>query len=117
VAVRFNPGTAPIALSTLMSQTTVPLGSAVSLSNATPLNVTSKALQAGTYLVWGVIDYALPVLSLLVTLLSDTLTITVAPTMLILTTAQTLYLVAQCTFSIGTVSAYGTLSTMQVNVP
>jgi hypothetical protein len=42
-----------------VNQATVPQGSAVPLTTATPVNVTSKTLGPGTYLVWATIDFNL----------------------------------------------------------
>jgi hypothetical protein len=49
----------PTALAGVTTQTTKALGSAVSLTTATPANITSVSLTAGTYLVWGIVDFAL----------------------------------------------------------
>jgi hypothetical protein len=141
-----TPASLPAALSAGITQTTVATpGSA--LTTATPLNVTSKLLQPGTYLVWGNVDYLLTaataseyraglsvvsatlptqaggsgvgpdplsVLPITHTTISDTITDTVGPTILTIAVATTLYLVAQATFSAGTISAFGTLNAMQV---
>lgn len=52
-----------------------------------------------------------------VTLLSTTQTQIIGPTQLTLTAATTVYLVAQVSLVLGTVSAYGTMSAMQIDCP
>jgi hypothetical protein len=145
-----NTGTAqnPVitALSSAPSQTTVATPG-TTLTTATPANVTSKSLTAGTYLVWGAVDFlltgattsefrtgisavsatlptqpgsagvgpdALSVLPLITTLLSDVLTDGAGPTIVTLAATTTIFLVAQATFSAGTMSAFGTLSAVQL---
>lgn len=137
------------ALSSVYNTVTVASGSAVSLTTVTPANVTSKSLAAGSYLVWGIIDFtlsavtatefrggpsvtsatlptqaggsglgtdALDVLPIAPAITTDTLVIMGGPTLLTIAATTTLYLVAQATFSAGSVSAYGTLNAMQLNV-
>jgi hypothetical protein len=140
--------TAPVitALSSAPSQTTVATPG-TALTTATPANVTSKSLTAGTYLVWGSVDFlltaattsefrtgisatsatlptqpgsggvgpdALSVLPLITTLLSDVLTDGAGPTIVTLAATTTIFLVAQATFTAGTLSAFGTLSAIQL---
>jgi len=50
------------------------------------------------------------------TTLSATQSVTAGPTTLTIAATTTLYLVAQATFSAGTVSGYGTLNAIQINV-
>jgi hypothetical protein len=128
------------------TQTTVATPGAA-LTTATPANVTSKSLAAGTYLVWGVIDFALTgattsefrgglsvvsatlptqaggsgigpdglaVLPLVTTLLSDVLTDNVGPTIVTLGSTTTVFLVAQASFSAGSMTAFGTLSALLI---
>lgn len=143
-----NPGpTSTPPFNLVPAQATVPSSSSVSLASATPKTVTSMALGAGTYLVWGVVDFtlgvatatefragvslannalppqpggsglgpdALIVLPIGVTLLSSTLALGAGPTILTLAAPATLYLVAQVAFSLGAISAYGTLSAIQI---
>jgi hypothetical protein len=47
---------------------------------------------------------------LLVTLLTGTMSLHVAPTSLVLASAATVYLVARSTFAVGTLTVYGTLN-------
>jgi len=129
-----------------VSQTTVATPGAT-LTTATPANVTSKSLAAGTYLVWGIVDFALTaatttefrsglsvvsatlptqpggagigpdalsILPLVTTLLSDTLTDQAGPTIVTLASTTTIFLVAQATFSAGSMTAYGTLSALLI---
>jgi hypothetical protein len=56
----------------------------------------------------------LSILPLVTTALSDTVTDGCGPTIVTLAVATTVYLVAQATFSAGTVSAFGTLNAMLV---
>jgi hypothetical protein len=46
-------------LSALYNTVTVAAGSAVSLTTVTTANVTSKSLTAGTYLIWGQVDFTM----------------------------------------------------------
>jgi hypothetical protein len=62
----------------------------------------------------GVGPDGLSILPLITTTLSDTLTDGCGPTIVTLAAATTVYLVAQATFSAGTVSAFGTLNAMLV---
>jgi hypothetical protein len=145
--IRANPGPP---LSGLSSQATVPVGSAVALTTATPANITSLSLGPGTYLIWAQVDYALnaatstefkggissvstafpsqaggggvgpdalTIFPLGVTALTDTVTHIVGPTLLTIAAQTTIFLVAQGIFSAGAVSAYGTLSAIQLNLP
>lgn len=138
------------ALSHLLNTVTVASGAAVSLTTATPANITSISLGIGTYLIWGTGDYTLASatatefrLGLSATtntlptqaggsgigtdplnvsiantsVLSDTQTLIAGPTTFTIAATTTLYLVAQATFSAGTVSAYGTLFALQINLP
>lgn len=50
---------ARIPLATVTTQNTVPAAGAGNLTSATPLSVVSSVFPAGTYLVWGVVDYQL----------------------------------------------------------
>jgi hypothetical protein len=138
-----SPGNSvPASLTAGISQTTVATPG-TSLTTATTANVTSKSLTAGTYLVWGIVDFALTgvtatefragvsvtsatlagqaggsgmgpdptaILPITPAITTDTLNDTAGPTILTIAATTTLYLVAQATFSAGTVTAYGTLS-------
>ncbi len=138
-----SPGYAnPATLTAGISQTTVATPGA-SLTTATAANVTSKSLTAGTYLVWGIVDFALTgvtatefragisatsatlptqpggsgigpdplaILPITPAITTDVLNDTAGPTIVTLAATTTIYLVAQATFSAGTVTAYGTLS-------
>jgi hypothetical protein len=53
-----TPGSVPPALSAGITQTTVATPGAT-LTTATPANVASKSLAPGTYLIWGIVDFAL----------------------------------------------------------
>ena len=129
----------------------IPAASAVALSNATPANVRSMTLGAGTYLVWGVVNAALaaatvsaiaaslslssgalasqpgqnvspailfpePIAQRLpgLTTATGTETVGIGPTVVTVLPNQTatLYLVAQASFSAGSVGAYGTIFAM-----
>jgi hypothetical protein len=136
-------------LSALYNTVTVAVGSAVSLTTATPANITSKSLVAGTYLVWGIVDFnltavtatefrcgpslttgtlptqpggaglgtdALDILPLAPAVTTDVMVLMGGPTLLILAATTTLFLVAQATFSAGTVTGFGTLNALQINV-
>lgn len=133
-------------LATGASQTTVATPG-VALTTATPANVTSKSLVAGTYLMWGIVDFALTgattsefrvglsvvsatlptqpggagigpdalsILPLVTTLLSDTLTENAGPTIVTLGSTTTVFLVAQATFSAGSMTAFGTLNALLI---
>jgi hypothetical protein len=139
------------ALSGLLQTVTVASGSAVSLAiSGTSYNVTSKSLTAGTYLIWGTIDYSLSSatvtsfnsglsassatlptqaggsgvgtdpLSIMPispgTTVSVVYTESVGPTTFTIAATTTLYLVANATYSAGSVSAYGSLWAMQINL-
>jgi hypothetical protein len=136
-------------LSSLYTATTVTAGAAVSLTNVTTANITSKSLAAGTYLIWATGDFTLaaatvtqfqlglsvttatlptqaggsgvgldPLMTLPIALaaVSATYSGVVGPTNLVIAATTTLFLVTQVAFSAGTVSAYGTLFTLQLNV-
>jgi hypothetical protein len=138
-----SPGYAsPASLTGGISQTTVATPGAT-LSTTVSSNVTSKSLTAGTYLVWGIVDFALTgatatefrvgvsatsatlagqaggsgigpdptaILPITPAITTDILNDTAGPTIVTLAATTTIYLVAQATFSAGTVTAYGTLS-------
>jgi hypothetical protein len=133
-------------LSAGLAQTTVATPGAT-LSTTVTSNVASKSLGPGTYLIWGIVDFALTTVTatefrcgVSVTsatlqgqaggsgmgpdpnsvypvspaVATDTLNDIAGPTVVTLAVTTTVYLVAQATFSAGTVTAYGTLNTMQV---
>jgi hypothetical protein len=133
-------------LATGATQTTVASPGAA-LTTATPINVTSKSFTAGTYLMWGIVDFALTaatttefrmglsvvsatlptqaggagigsdalaILPLVTTTLTDTLTDQAGPTIVTLGSTTTVFLVAQATFSAGTMTAYGTLTALLI---
>jgi hypothetical protein len=145
-----NTGTAqaPVitAVSSAPSQNTV-ASPGTTLTTGTPANITAKALAAGTWLVWGAVDFALTsattsefrtgisttsatlptqpggagvgpdalsVLPLVTTLLSDVLTDGAGPTIVTLASPTTVFLVAQAAFSAGSMTAFGTLSAIQL---
>lgn len=58
MSVRHNPGVIPPVLADLITQDTV-AAPGVALTSGAVANITSAALGAGTYLVWGVADFAL----------------------------------------------------------
>jgi hypothetical protein len=128
------------------SQTTVATPG-TALTTVTPANVTSKSLTAGTYLIWGNVDFLLTaatttefraglsvvsatlptqaggagvgpdplaILPLVTTLLSDTVTDLAGPTIFTIASTTTLYLVAQATFSAGSMTAFGTLTAVLI---
>lgn len=124
----------PPAATTFYQSSLLASGSAVSLTTATPATVTSLSLAAGEWDVTGVIDYVLTGatatafksgsntvaatfgsqdtfvnIPLATTTLSDTFGHVLPTTRFVLSLASTIYLVAQATFSAGTVAAYGTL--------
>jgi hypothetical protein len=136
-------------LSSLYNTATVASGAAVALTTVTSANVTSKSLAAGTYLVWGIVDFtltgvtatefrcgpsvatgtlptqaggaglgtdALNISPLTPAITTDTVVLIGGPTLLTIAATTTLFLVAQATFSAGTVSAYGTLNALQLNI-
>lgn len=139
-------GFQPASLTAGISQTTVATPGA-SLTTATPANVTSKSLTAGTYLVWGIVDFALTAatsteyrvgLSLTTAafatqaggaglgpdptsifpfapaITTDIVNDIAGPTILTIAVTTTLFLVAQATFSAGTITAYGTLNAVLI---
>jgi len=57
---------------------------------------------------------ALSISPLITTLLSDTYTLSVSPTVLTIAATTTVFLVAQATFSAGTMSAFGTLNALLI---
>lgn len=110
-------------------------GSAVSLTTATPTNITSLSLTAGDWQCWGVVDYVatgatttafksglsstsatfggqdtFQNMPLIATALSDTFGHSVAPVRFSLSATTTVYLIGQATFSVGTGAGYGTLN-------
>jgi len=122
---------------------TLASGSAVSLVTATAKNVTSISLAAGTWDVNGVVDFVLTGTTsvfgasnyiagistttntlggqdtyhnrpFIITLLSGTMNSTTPKQRLTLATTTTVYLIAQATFSAGSVSAYGTITANRV---
>lgn len=118
---------------------TLASGSATGLTTATPKNVTSVSLTAGDWDVTGVIDYVLGAatcthfksgssstsatfggqdsfadMPLITTLLSDTFGHVLPTQRFSLSATTTVYLVAQATFSAGTVDAYGTIRARRV---
>lgn len=131
-------GVNPIARAGL-SSSVIASGSAVSLTTATPKTITSVTFGVGTWRIYGYIDYVLASATTTLTqsgfgtttnsftntlqaqdtaltasnpLTTTSATLTAATPWLQFTVAtgtQTVYLVAQQTFSAGTVTAYGTL--------
>jgi hypothetical protein len=123
-----------------ITTSTVATGSAVALTTATTANVTSVSLSAGTYDVTGVVDFKLSSATMTqqqfgisttsatlgaqdtfghtvestTTLTLDAVGLPCPTVRLTLGSTTTVYLVAQATFSAGTVSAYGTLRVVQV---
>jgi hypothetical protein len=115
-------------------------GSAVSLTTATPTNITSISLTAGDWDVWGATAYivsaAATQLEGAVNTTSATIpgiatgfgqsnltvntailtnnTLSLAPSRISLSATTTVYLVAQSTFATGTVSAYGFIGARRV---
>lgn len=114
---------------------TIASGSAVSLTTATTANVTSISLTAGDWDVSGVVDYTANVATVIQSMKQGTSATTatlgaqdtfstlvlgasvttdpanVAPTVRIsLASTTTIYLVANASFTISTLSAYGTIS-------
>lgn len=127
---------------------TVPVGSAVSVVTATPVNITSISLTAGDWDIDGLIDF-LPAATTNVTVWNSSISVTSATlstqpggsglspdsTMTINQAAQvpaalvmvpigtsrlsiavttTVYLVAQATFTVSTMTAYGTLRARRI---
>ena len=141
-------GVVPLSKNT--TQTTVASGSAVTLTtSATSYNVTSISLAAGTWLVWGVVDFSessatvtleqagisattatLPTQAggsgvgpdplstqvMATSAATQTDQLHIGPTIVTLAATTTIYLVANATFSAGSMSAYGTLTTMKINL-
>lgn len=127
-----------------LTATTVAAGSATSLTTATPKTITSVTLGVGTWRVYGYVDYVLAGATTTLTqagfatttnsftntlqaqdtsliaansLTTATGTLTSATPFLQFTVAsgtQQVFLVAQQTFSAGTVTAYGTLFSQQI---
>lgn len=127
-----------------LTATTLASGSATSLVTATPKTITSVTLGVGTWQVYGYVDYILASASTTLTqagfgtttnsftntlqaqdtsltsanaLTTTSGTLTSATPWLQFTVTsgtQTLYLVAEQTFSAGTVTAYGTLFSKQL---
>lgn len=117
-------------------------GSAVSLTTATPKTVTSIQLPAGIWEVMGVTDFVLSAATttnftagfsqvtdtlgttqdssmssiILATLLSDSQSIAIPVQSITVPIGKvtTVYMIGQCTFSAGTVTAYGTLRARRV---
>lgn len=143
-------GVAAADLGTLVTSS-VPSGSAVSLTTATPANVTSITLTPGDWDISGVLDFN-PAATTSVTNMTASVSLTSAtlsgqtggsglgtdPTMiwnqaasvpagvcglevpavrLSITKTTTVYLVAQATFTVSTMSAYGTIRANRVGSP
>jgi hypothetical protein len=84
--------------------------SAATMTNAqAAVSLTSATMptQAGGS---GLGPDAITIVPLLVTLLTDTFSVECGPTMLTLVAPTTVYLCAKTTFSLGSMTAYGTLS-------
>jgi hypothetical protein len=119
----------------------------VTLSTGAAANVVSQALDLGTYMVWGQVNFALAVATATqmqvglsttsavlptqaggngwgpdpltispfgLSLLSDTISQQCGPTILTLAARTTVYLVAQAKFSLGTITACGTLCAIPI---
>lgn len=134
-----------------LTTSSIPVGSAVSLTTATPANLTSISLAAGDWDISGVIDFA-PAATTSVTNITASASLTSAtlsgqtggsglgtdPTMawnqaasvpagvmglevpavrLSITKTTTVYLVAQATFTVSTMTAYGTIRANRVGAP
>lgn len=143
-------GVAAADLGTLVTSS-VPSSSAVSLTTATPANITSISLTAGDWDISGVIDFS-PAATTSVTNITASVSLTSAtlsgqtggsglgtdPTMawnqaasvpvgvmamevptvrLSITKTTTVYLVAQATFTVSTMTAYGTIRANRVGAP
>lgn len=137
-----SPTSADVGTYLVPKTSTIPSGSAVSLTTATAATVTSVVLNPGIYAVWGNVDFTLTAATttavvgclslttntlstqaggsglgtdplaqqlLVLTTTTGTTSIDVGITTLAISAQTTLYLVAQATFSAGTVAAYGTL--------
>ena len=114
-------------------------GSATALTTTTPKNVTSVSLTAGDWDVTGVVDYTLTGTTstkfqagssatsatfgaqdtsvnvpLILTTVTDTYGQVIPTTRFSLASTTTVYLVAQATFSAGTVAAYGTIRARRI---
>ena len=126
------------------TESSVASGSAVALTSTTPANVTSISLTPGDYDVFGVIGY-LPAASTSITFktggssaTSATLgalgavfslsqaavvpgavgQLSVIPTVRVnITETTTIYLVAQATFSVSTLGAYGLIAARRISKP
>lgn len=129
----------------------IPVGSAVSLTTATPANITSISLTPGDWDIVGFVDFN-PAATTSVTNLTASVSLTSAtvsgqtggsglgtdptaivnqaaavpagvvgvgtsPVRLSITKTTTVYLVAQATFTVSTMSAYGTLRANRVGAP
>lgn len=147
MSVRHNPGVSLPPLSTLTTQVTQ-ASPGTSLSSGAAANVVSQALNAGTYLIWGVVDFALSGLTassftaglsltsatlptqpggaglgpdplanlpLALSLITTTVVVSTPPTILTLAAAATLYLVARSNFTLGSLTAFGTMSIIQLS--
>jgi hypothetical protein len=143
-------GVAASDLGTLVTSS-IPSGSAVSLTTATPANVTSITLSPGDWDISGVLDFN-PAATTSVTNVTASVSLTSAtlsgqtggnglgtdPTMawnqaasvpagvmalevpavrLSITKTTTVYLVAQATFTVSTMTAYGTIRANRVAAP
>jgi hypothetical protein len=140
-------GFQPASLTAGVSQTTVATPGTSMTISTTVYNVTSKSLAAGTYLVWGIVDFALTGLSAtsfscgigvannaflgqaggsgvgpdpnsvndyITTVFSGALNVDCGPTIVTLAATTTIYLNASAAFTAGTVTAFGTLSTLLI---
>lgn len=143
-------GVASADLGTLVTSS-VPVGSAVSLTTATPANITSISLTAGDWDISGVIDFA-PAATTSVTNVTTSTSLTsatlspqtggnglgtdatmawnqaasvpnglmameVPAVRLSITKTTTVWLVAQATFTVSTMTAYGTIRANRVGAP
>lgn len=118
---------------------TIASGSAVSLTTATTVNITSVSLTAGEWDISGVVDFVLATATVTqlqagtsstsatigsqdtfqqsitgFTLLSGTTTVPPPLSRIVITVTTTLYLVATATFSAGTITGYGTIRARRV---
>jgi len=126
---------APVGYVGEVISSTLASGSAVSLTTATPANITNVSLTAGDWNCWAVADYTLTGATasdfkaglsatsatfgaqdsfiefpIVTTLLSGSMTAPSPAQRISLASTTTEYLVGQETFSAGSVSAYGTLT-------
>lgn len=143
-------GVASADLGTLVTSS-VPVGSAVSLTTATPANITSIILSPGDWDISGVVDF-LPAASTSVTNITNSVSLTsatlssqtggnglgtdatmvwnqaasvpaalmaqeVPAVRLSITKTTTVFLVAQATFTVSTMTAYGTIRANRVGSP